>query len=158
MVGPAITKLDTIYYQAQSNSSWTFLEVNVSIVCASLPTLRQPVTKFFPRIFGHTFSSTGGTKGTRDTSGKRLSHALSPASVNRNSDWIRFEPNHPQSDAIFSDAASHPKTSIESDEVLILQGLDERGRGIKKTTNIGITFEEREIGKARRSLSFPSWS
>ena len=154
VVGPAITKLDTIYYQAQSNS-WTFLEVNVGILCACLPTLRQAVAKFFPRIFGIAFSSTTGTKGTRDTSAKRMSYALSPASAKRNSDWIRFDPNHPQFESTYGGATSHPKISNKSDEVLILQGLDEPGRGVKKTSNIGITFEEREISNAKRSFPFP---
>ena len=34
-------------YQATSNS-WTFLEVNVGIICACLPVLKAPITKFVP--------------------------------------------------------------------------------------------------------------
>ncbi|RFU24700.1 hypothetical protein B7463_g11637, partial [Scytalidium lignicola] len=47
VVGPAITAKDTMFFQATSNS-WTFLEVNVAIICACLPMLKAPITKVLP--------------------------------------------------------------------------------------------------------------
>ncbi|KIM96926.1 hypothetical protein OIDMADRAFT_131316 [Oidiodendron maius Zn] len=47
VVGPAVTAKDTMYYQCTSNS-WTFLEVNVAIICACLPMLRAPLTMCLP--------------------------------------------------------------------------------------------------------------
>lgn len=64
VVGPAVTAKDTMCtvsysstrsdssltlldYQCTSNS-WTFLEVNVAIICACLPMLRAPLTMCLP--------------------------------------------------------------------------------------------------------------
>jgi len=63
VVGPAVAAVDTpcmafssssnciltsfLDFQAVSNS-WTFLEVNVAIICACLPDIRSLVTRLFP--------------------------------------------------------------------------------------------------------------
>ncbi|KAK4902644.1 hypothetical protein LTR27_000582 [Elasticomyces elasticus] len=50
-LGPVVSQRDLFYYQASAHS-WTFLEVDVSIICAALPVLRAPLSKLFPRILG----------------------------------------------------------------------------------------------------------
>ncbi|KAH8660195.1 hypothetical protein BX600DRAFT_467390 [Xylariales sp. PMI_506] len=56
-VSPQTTASDQIYYQATSNS-WTFVETDVAIMCACLPTLRIPLTKQFRKLLGLHKSST----------------------------------------------------------------------------------------------------
>lgn len=38
-------------YQCNSNN-WALIEIDVSIICASIPVLRAPVGKLFPRLLG----------------------------------------------------------------------------------------------------------
>ncbi|KAI7779281.1 uncharacterized protein LA080_001044 [Diaporthe eres] len=49
---------DQIYYQATSNS-WTFLEVNVGIICACLPVLRMPIRKLLSPLRSKKTTVTG---------------------------------------------------------------------------------------------------
>ncbi|GAB7348645.1 hypothetical protein MBLNU459_g7015t1 [Dothideomycetes sp. NU459] len=38
-------------------AAWSSLELNVGIICASLPTLRKTISKFFPRVFSNNSNS-----------------------------------------------------------------------------------------------------
>lgn len=57
VVGPAITALDTPYYQVTSNS-WTFLEANVAIIVTCIPTLKWPIVRLFPCLESRSKSAT----------------------------------------------------------------------------------------------------
>ncbi|KAK6415770.1 hypothetical protein LTR95_017544, partial [Oleoguttula sp. CCFEE 5521] len=64
-LGPAISQKDILYYQASSNS-WTLLEVDVSIICASLAILRTPFIKLVSRFCSNsTRRNSGGISGGR---------------------------------------------------------------------------------------------
>ncbi|KAH8669517.1 hypothetical protein BGZ60DRAFT_538235 [Tricladium varicosporioides] len=54
-----ITQMDMTYIISTSNAFlWTQLEACVAIICASLPTLKGPIMKIMPRIFGTVNRST----------------------------------------------------------------------------------------------------
>lgn len=64
-VSPTTTSRDQIYYQATSNS-WTFLEVNVGIICACLPVIRIPFRKLLSPFRTNRTTATGSRSHTND--------------------------------------------------------------------------------------------
>ena len=52
-------------------AAWSSLEVNVGIICASLPPLRKPISRVFPKIF----HSTSGGNTSREATIRRPSRA-----------------------------------------------------------------------------------
>lgn len=116
----------TVDYQAQSNS-WTFLEVDVSIICASLPLLKAPLQRLLPRVFG-TRSSAAGS-GYPDAG----SHALSGS-----------EPGIPMKKR----TVGADKNDAASDEEEILESRT----AITKTMDVTLEYEEIDSDKdtARR--------
>ena len=128
-VGPAITATDTMYYQATSNS-WTFLEVNVSIICASLPILKAPIVKFCPWLMRNkTTTSAYGVDFSKDNYGTK--NAL---------------PSHDGSarDSRIKGITGKKSTNAprDSDEEFI---LEEMGTGVRKTTEFDVSYETRSI-------------
>lgn len=118
-------------YQAKSNS-WTFLEVDVSIICAALPVLKAPLSKLFPRLWGNrtTTAATGGSD----------SHKISQGTHNIGIGMKAF------GDSQLRSAHRHSRNihgDAESDEEGILDS-----RGIRKTTNITFDYEEAESTKS----------
>ncbi|KAF7919079.1 uncharacterized protein EAE98_009399 [Botrytis deweyae] len=128
-VGPAITATDTMYYQATSNS-WTFLEVNVSIICASLPILKAPIIKFCPWLMRNkTTTSAYGVNFSKDNYGTK--NAL---------------PSHDGSvrDSRIKSVTGKTTTNTprDSDEEFI---LEEMGKGVRKTTEFNVSYEATSI-------------
>ncbi|KAK6595918.1 integral membrane protein [Botrytis cinerea] len=128
-VGPAITATDTMYYQATSNS-WTFLEVNVSIICASLPILKAPIVKFCPWLMRNkTTTSAYGVDFSKDNYGTK--NAL---------------PSHDGSarDSRIKGITGKKSTNAprDSDEEFI---LEEMGTRVRKTTEFDVSYETRSI-------------
>ncbi|KAM0171796.1 hypothetical protein ACHAPC_010956 [Botrytis cinerea] len=128
-VGPAITATDTMYYQATSNS-WTFLEVNVSIICASLPILKAPIVKFCPWLMRNkTTTSAYGVDFSKDNYGTK--NAL---------------PSHDGSarDSRIKGITGKKSTNVprDSDEEFI---LEEMGTGVRKTTEFDVSYETRSV-------------
>ncbi|KAK6591928.1 integral membrane protein [Botrytis cinerea] len=128
-VGPAITATDTMYYQATSNS-WTFLEVNVSIICASLPILKAPIVKFCPWLMRNkTTTSAYGVDFSKDNYGTK--NAL---------------PSHDGSarDSRIKGITGKKSTNAprDSDEEFI---LEEMGTGVRKTTEFDVSYETRSV-------------
>ena len=52
-------------------AEWSAIEVNVGIICASLPSLKAAITRFFPRLFSSRNGSRGLTSNRRDASRHR---------------------------------------------------------------------------------------
>ncbi|PMD60015.1 uncharacterized protein K444DRAFT_589731 [Hyaloscypha bicolor E] len=118
VVGPAITAKDTMYYQATSNS-WTFLEVNVAIICASLPVLKATITRFLPGLMRD--KTTGSSRYADNTSSN-----------------IAYTPRR-----VISHNA-RVMTDNASDEEFILAEVSR----VRKTTDTNVTYEEATFGKA----------
>jgi hypothetical protein len=114
VVGPAITALDTPYYQVTSNS-WTFLEANVAIIITCIPTLKGPIISLFPRLDSHKKSST----------------------TSYPNDFSRD--NYNSKNIISSHGRSHVGAD-DSDEEFILQNVEPVQ--VRMTTNIDITFQD----------------
>ncbi|TGO27199.1 hypothetical protein BPAE_0046g00620 [Botrytis paeoniae] len=128
-VGPAITATDTMYYQATSNS-WTFLEVNVSIICASLPILKAPIVKFCPWLMRNkTTTSAYGMNFSKDNYGTK--NALPSHDGSVRDSRIRGVTGKTKTDA--------PR---DSDEEFI---LEEMGKGVRKTTEFNVSYEATSI-------------
>lgn len=116
-------------YQSVSNS-WTFLEVNVGIICACLPIFKAPIVKYFPRLIAN----------------KTLS------SRNRSQD-----PKRPSMPRFGSSTRSHLATlgrpellRSASDEEIMLDTT-----GIKKTTKVVVST--REVDQTPHALSGDPW-
>jgi len=65
-------------------AEWSAIEVNVGIICASLPSLKATITRFFP----HLFSSRNDSRdvfSSRKEGTRRLNLESSPGNVGRNS-------------------------------------------------------------------------
>ncbi|OAP65557.1 hypothetical protein AYL99_01529 [Fonsecaea erecta] len=124
MLGPTTSQKDSVYYQAESNS-WTFLEVDVSIICVSLPLLKTPLQRLLPQIFGMR-SSSAKSDGYYHGNAHKSSARGSAIPMNNRSG----RPKGP-----YSDAASDEEQILES-----------RG-GIVKTTKVTMEYEEEEVTK-----------
>ncbi|EFX01699.1 integral membrane protein [Grosmannia clavigera kw1407] len=92
-VSPRTTAADQIYYQATSNS-WTFVEVNVGIICACLPILRLPLSKSLRQILG--LSVKGSTNRSKPTDayvlhsvGNDVRSGLASSKTNNENDSVR---------------------------------------------------------------------
>ncbi|TGO08978.1 hypothetical protein BTUL_0184g00250 [Botrytis tulipae] len=128
-VGPAITATDTMYYQATSNS-WTFLEVNVSIICASLPILKAPIVKFCPWLMRNkTTTSAYGMNFSKDNYGTKNALPSHDGSV-----------RHSRIKSVTGKTTTH--TPGDSDEEFI---LEEMGKGVRKTTEFNVSYEAASI-------------
>ncbi|KAK6386627.1 hypothetical protein LTR65_008826 [Meristemomyces frigidus] len=126
-------------YQAGSNS-WTFLEVDVSVICASLPILRAPLNKIFPRILGN-ISTWGGSESARARSDAKSSgraHGTSAISMQNGSGWRKSGQTYAREvrDVSGDDAAS--------DEEQILGP-----HGIRKTTEVRLNYDEVDAAASR---------
>ncbi|TEY37398.1 hypothetical protein BOTCAL_0521g00030 [Botryotinia calthae] len=136
-VGPAITATDSMYYQATSNS-WTFLEVNVSIICASLPMLKAPIVKFCPWLMRNkTTTSAYGVDFSKDNYGTKNGLPSHDGSVRGS----RIK-------GIIGKTTTN--TPRDSDEEFI---LEEMGTGVRKTTEFNVSYEARSIKNARGRTS-----
>ncbi|KIW27818.1 uncharacterized protein PV07_07521 [Cladophialophora immunda] len=124
MLGPTTSQKDSVYYQAESNS-WTFLEVDVSIICASLPLLKTPLQRLLPQIFGMK-SSSAKSDGYYHGNAQKSSGRGAAIPMNNRAG----RPRGP-----YSDAASDEEQILES------------GAGIMKTTKVTLEYEEAEITK-----------
>ncbi|KAK5056722.1 hypothetical protein LTR84_012254 [Exophiala bonariae] len=122
-LGPTVSQTDSVYYQAKSNS-WTFLEVDVSIICAALPILKAPLSKLFPRLWGNR-TTTAGTGGSDSHKMSQGTHNIGLKAFGDS----QLRSGHRHSRNVHGDA--------ESDEEGILDS-----RGIRKTTNITFDYEE----------------
>ncbi|KAI1629388.1 integral membrane protein [Exophiala viscosa] len=123
MLGPTTSKKDSLYYQAESNS-WTFLEVDVSIICASLPILKAPLQRLLPRVFGTKSSAAKSADYSKSTSYKA---GVEGPNIAMNSSRRSGLPAK-------SDTASDEEQMIESG-------------GIMKTTNVTLDYEEVDLDK-----------
>ncbi|KAF7943944.1 hypothetical protein EAE96_010358 [Botrytis aclada] len=129
IVGPAITATDTMYYQATSNS-WTFVEVNVSIICASLPILKAPIVKFCPWLMRNkTTTSAYGMNFSKDNYGTK--NALPSHDGSARDSRIKSVTGK-----------TKPDTLRDSDEEFI---LEEMGNGVRKTTEFNVSYEAKSI-------------
>ncbi|KAK4552317.1 hypothetical protein LTR86_010488 [Recurvomyces mirabilis] len=63
-LSPLASQGDLLWYQATSNS-WAFLEIDVSIICASIPVLRAPIGMLFPRLLGRLSTRNGAESGNQ---------------------------------------------------------------------------------------------
>ncbi|KAK4540883.1 hypothetical protein LTR36_008825 [Oleoguttula mirabilis] len=138
-LGPTVSQKDVMYYQAGSNS-WTFLEVDVSVICASLPILRAPLNKIFPRILGN-ISTWGGSESARARSDAKSSgraHGTSAISMQNGSGWRKSGQTYAREvrDVSGDDAAS--------DEEQILGP-----HGIRKTTEVRLNYDEVDAAASR---------
>lgn len=69
-------------------AAWSSLEVNVGIICASLPTLRKTVSRFFPKVFSATGSSSAQKVGSRGCRSERLGFRRFPVAQEAE-EWAR---------------------------------------------------------------------
>ncbi|KAI9875488.1 MAG: hypothetical protein M1830_008417, partial [Pleopsidium flavum] len=107
--------------QAVSNS-WTDIEVNVGIICACMPALKQPLTKLFPRVFHPTQHTANYT--AAQYSGTHHSHLQMPGNAHRGS--------------FRADKALGPQ---DGGRDIILQRVD-RAMAITKVTDVDVHFDE----------------
>ena len=115
-------------YGTYVSTVWTTVEANTGIICACLPMLKSPLSRFFPRLFlrgtqENTSQYEGGTRGP------------SKASPSDFDSWGRFgggKPRQTQSATIAYPTRGHRS----SDEEIF--SMD----AITKTTDIRIDFEE----------------
>ncbi|KEF54305.1 uncharacterized protein A1O9_09471 [Exophiala aquamarina CBS 119918] len=129
-LGPTVSQNDSVYYQAKSNS-WTFLEVDVSIICAALPILKAPLSKLFPRLWGNrTTAAETGASGSG-----RVSHGGHNIGMKSYGDsQIRSGHRHSRNLTNNNDPESDEEGMLDS-------------KGIRKTTNITFDYEEGESMK-----------
>lgn len=106
-------------YQSVSNS-WTFLEVNVGIICACLPTFKAPIVKYFPRLVSN------GTVFSRNRSRDPKRPGM-PA----------FGSSDTRSQML---SIGRPELHTASDEEIMLDTV-----GIKKTTKVVVSSREVEV-------------
>lgn len=125
-VGPAVAAKDTMFYQATSNS-WTFLEVNVSIICASLPVLKAPIIKFCPWFMRQkTSTSAYGVDFSKDNYGTKN---VLPSQNSRMKESLRIGKSAQDRD---------------SDEEFILEEMGSKA-GVMKTMEINVSYEARSL-------------
>ncbi|KAL9105534.1 MAG: hypothetical protein Q9227_009308 [Pyrenula ochraceoflavens] len=154
-VGPAITKTDTLHYQAISNS-WTFLEVNVGIICACLPVLKSLLLHFFPRLFRSTRNAGSSGYGYAHSSNNKPrsnSHHHNLSSSRYSTHIVTGKPGFSTTTKATPDHAS--------DEEIMLGGMQGKGMGgIQKKSDVRVSWAmfdpEKDLpiqgGKARDSL------
>ena len=110
-------------YQAESNS-WTFLEVDVSIICASLPILKAPLQRLLPRVFG-----------MKSSAEKSADYSKSP-SYRAGVEGPSIAMNNSRRSGL------HAKSDTASDEEQMIES-----GGIMKTTNVTLDYEEVDLDK-----------
>lgn len=59
-----ISQSQDITYDNGGAASWSSLEVNIAIICASLPTLRKTIIRFFPKVFTSGSAAAGSKAAT----------------------------------------------------------------------------------------------
>lgn len=126
-LAPTVSAKDAMYYDASSNS-WTFLEVDVSIICASLPVLRAPLNKLFPSIFRN-MSTRAVSDRARVQYGGRFGELAGAISMQDQSDWRKSGQSRVRARHNVAD------DDTASDEERIL-----RPSGILKTTEVRLTM------------------
>jgi len=104
-------------HQATSNS-WTFLEVNVAIICACLPDVRSLATRVFPCL------------------GLKQSRNVSQYAAGGTFTGHEFDSNNVTSSQA-SQASQPPKKDDASDEEFILHDM----KGVKKTTDVSVSYD-----------------
>ncbi|KIV79658.1 hypothetical protein PV11_07207 [Exophiala sideris] len=124
MLGPTTSQKDSLYYQAQSNS-WTFLEVDVSIICASLPILKAPLQRLLPRVFG-----------TKSSAAKSTDYSKSPS----------YRAGVEGGPSIAMNSSRRSGLPAKSDTASDEEQMIESG-GIMKTTNVTLDYEEVDLDK-----------
>lgn len=72
-------------------AAWSSLELNVGIICASLPTLRKTISRFFPRLFSA--SEAHVYYGSASASQNRKSRRWPGVSVSETSAWAEQTPS-----------------------------------------------------------------
>ena len=58
-VSNSLANKSDITYNFIQRGMWTLIECNLGIISACLPVLRQPLARFFPRMFGSTKGASG---------------------------------------------------------------------------------------------------
>ncbi|KAF1356127.1 hypothetical protein BDV97DRAFT_364919 [Delphinella strobiligena] len=97
-------------------AEWSSLEVNIAIICASLPTLRKTISRFFPR-----FLSEAAASDARDYIANRVSRRSS----RRESGYKRFNIN--QETAEWAQKLPAPNNYVKSSTKVGLNSKIERG-------------------------------
>ena len=116
-------------YQSVSNS-WTFLEVNVGIICACLPTFKAPIVKYFPRLISN------GTASSRNRSRDSKRPGMPTFGSSKGSQLLSIRPPELNHSA--------------SDEEIMLDTV-----GIKKTTKVVVG--SREVESTPHAQSEDPW-
>ncbi|UKZ82816.1 hypothetical protein TrVFT333_010614 [Trichoderma virens FT-333] len=104
---------------------WTQVESTVGVICACAPSLRMPLARFIPFLFG---SSNQGRS-------YELSDGVHGGGA-RSSNW-NSQSNRSKKRSEFDDGMDDLETNYKS------EGSEERIMGIKKTVSIDMTFQER---------------
>ena len=126
-LGPSVSAGDSTYYQAFSNS-WTAIEVNVGIICATLPTIKAFGVIVFKDFINKTFRS-----GSRSRTSQRKGSDYGSSFRDRS----RRKSSIPISNPMIT-WSSKPATT--SDEVMMLGELQKKG-SIIRTTEVALTYE-----------------
>jgi hypothetical protein len=105
---------------------WTQVESTVGVICACAPSLRSPLARFLPFLFGS--SNHDNSYPLSDG----VSHGVGPRSGNWNDQPTRSKKTE-ESDIEMDDLETNYKS----------EGSEERIVGIQKTVSIELTFLER---------------
>lgn len=107
-----------------SSVIWTQVESTVGVICACAPSLRMPLSRFIPFLFG----SSKQNESYELSDG--VHHGMGPRSGNWNSQASR------------SKKRDEFEVGIEDLDNYKSEGSEERIIGIKKTVSIDMTFQE----------------
>lgn len=109
-------------------ATWSSVEANVGIICASLPPLRPLISRIAPRIFpGTAYASPGYGYGSKTTRGEPNGrHHVPLSSASRQN--AQFAPSHSKSKSRSGNRSGNHSGSNESEEEMI--GLKHMGAGV----------------------------
>ncbi|KAK5107610.1 hypothetical protein LTR62_000945 [Meristemomyces frigidus] len=143
-LNPLAGQGDTLWYQASSNS-WAFLEIDVSLICASIPILRTPMGMLFPRLLGRLSTRNGGAESGRQYHGQASNRAELPAGSGINmanrAEWQKSSAGH-----AYVRGVRHPNHDDDDDDRDSAGASDEErilgSDGIRKTTMVTLDYDE----------------
>ncbi|KAI9727375.1 MAG: hypothetical protein M1834_008446 [Cirrosporium novae-zelandiae] len=122
LLTPATHSPDQQYYQGLS-LALAYVEVSAGIICACMPTLKDPIQRVFPRIFSRTGSQ------PYSTSNLRSGTYINDFSTNHSKSANRGKTNTTISRRVIS--------PTDSQEEIMLDSI-----GITKTTTMAVTFDK----------------
>lgn len=134
---------DWSYYNTVP-ATWSSIEVNVGIICASLPPLRAFVSRLFPTLFGTSLRQRSTpNRGTSMQMSKQVSRQMSrqrsKMSVSRHScseEWTNDVSHGKANSYVVSDATANDDIEFEAHGI-----ADEHCRNINVVTSVKHEYE-----------------